>query len=83
MTVHVSATALLIIAVALVAGLMVFRWSQNRTPTGVPRVRGDLVQAVMASAAVGTLLTALLFPGGTPSHPPDAGQHETRPASAP
>jgi multisubunit Na+/H+ antiporter MnhB subunit len=73
MTVQVSASAVVIIAIAAVVGIVVYRWSQHRTEAGVPQQRGDLVKAIGAAAAIGALLGAVLaFPGDPAAADPAA-----------
>ncbi|MFE9776351.1 hypothetical protein ACFYOV_32785 [Streptomyces sp. NPDC005931] len=64
MNLYVSTGALVVIGLAVLAGVVVHRWTQRRTATGVPRRRGDLGQAVMAAAAVAAALSTMLLPPG-------------------
>ncbi|MFF9819037.1 hypothetical protein [Streptomyces sp. NPDC014006] len=77
MNLYVSTGALVVTGLAVLAGVVVHRWTQRRTAAGVPRRRGDLGQAVMAAAAVAAALsTMLLAPGasGGPGRLPEVGQ---------
>jgi hypothetical protein len=60
MTLHVSATMLVITVIAMAAGVWVHRWSQERTTLGVPQKRGDLIQAVGTAVTTAAALVALL-----------------------
>lgn len=70
MTLHMSATALSALGAAILAGLVIFRWSQRPARPGMSPQRGDLVQAVTVGGVVGSLIFVLL---GT-----SAGGIETR-----
>ena len=82
MTVQVSASAMVILLIAGAVGIVVYRWSQYRTETGVPQQRGDLVQAIGTAAAVGVLLAAVLALPGDPVAAEPAGPASTTPRSS-
>ncbi|MET8212813.1 hypothetical protein ABZT51_44100 [Streptomyces sp. NPDC005373] len=83
MDLHISACALLaigivaVIGVSALVGLWVYRWTQERTPLGIPQKRGDLVKAIGTAAATSAALATLIgIPASTAT-----GDESHRPAT--
>jgi hypothetical protein len=76
MNLYMSTGALVVLGLAVLAGVAVHRWTQQRTDAGVPQRRGDLGQAVMAAAAVAAALSTMLLVSGPSAPDPD----RTRPS---